>query len=92
MSILLSSFYFRLILCNRYALDTIVGGDFLRHNGDQAFNAIKSLIAISSSNNKIESTLENTANKLYALDKNMSSIMDIGSMVQELHESALYRV
>jgi hypothetical protein len=26
---------------SRYALDTLVGGDFLHCNGDQAFNAIK---------------------------------------------------
>ena len=69
LSILLSSFYFGLILSYRYALDTIVVGDFLRHNGDQDFNAIKILIATSSSDNKIESTLENIANKLDTLDK-----------------------
>ena len=77
-------------LCYRYALDTIVGGDFLRHNGDQAFNAIKSLIATSPSDNKIELTLENVTNKLDVLDKNISSMKEIGSMVQELHESALF--
>ena len=91
LSILLSNFYFGLMLCYRYALDTIVGGDFLRHNGDQAFNAIKSLIATSSSDNKIESTFENIANKLDALYKNISSMKGIGSMVQELHESAFNR-
>ena len=79
------------MLCYRYALDTIVGGDFLRHNGDQAFNAIKRLIATSSSDNKFESTLENISNKLDILDKNISSMKDVGSMVQELHESAYYR-
>ena len=31
------------------------------------------------------------ANKLDTLDKNISSMKDIGSMVQELHESAFYR-
>ena len=41
LSLLLSSFYFGLVLCYRYALDAVVGGDFLRYDGDQAFNAIK---------------------------------------------------
>jgi len=42
LSLLLSSFYFGLVLCYRYALDAVVGGDFLHCDGDQAFNAIKS--------------------------------------------------
>ena len=41
LSFLLSSFYFGLILCYRYALDAVIGGDFLCCDGDQAFNAIK---------------------------------------------------
>ena len=40
LSLLLSSFYFGLVLHYRYALDTVVGGDFLHWDGDQAFNAI----------------------------------------------------
>ena len=41
LGLLLSSFYFGLVLHYRYALDTLVGGDFLQCDGDQAFNAIK---------------------------------------------------
>ena len=41
LSLLLSSFYFGLILCYRYALDAVEGGDFLRYDADQSFNAIK---------------------------------------------------
>ena len=41
LSLLLSSFYFGLALCYRYALDVVVGGDYLQFDGDQAFNAIK---------------------------------------------------
>ena len=41
LSCFLSSFYFGLALCYRYALDAVVGGDFLQCDGDQAFNAIK---------------------------------------------------
>ena len=44
LGLLLSSFYFGLILRYRYALDTLVGGDFLQCDGDQAFNAIKKLM------------------------------------------------
>ena len=40
LSLFLSSFYFGLVLCYRYALDAVVGGDFLHCDGDQAFNAI----------------------------------------------------
>jgi hypothetical protein len=46
LSLLLSSFYFGLALCYRYALDGVVGGDFLHCDGDQAFNVIKKLIAV----------------------------------------------
>jgi hypothetical protein len=37
LSLLLSSFYFGLALCYRYALDATVEGDFLHCDGDQAF-------------------------------------------------------
>lgn len=93
MSMLLSSFYFGFILCYRYALDAIAGGYFLRHNGDQAFNAIKSLVASSSStSNKEESTLENIASRLENLELNMTSMGSIENMVKELHEGSLYKV
>jgi hypothetical protein len=45
LGLLLSSFYFGLVLSYRYALDTLAGGNFLHCDGDQAFNAIKNLIA-----------------------------------------------
>jgi hypothetical protein len=41
LSLLLSSFYFGLALCYRYALDATAEGDFLHCDGDQAFNIIK---------------------------------------------------
>jgi hypothetical protein len=40
LGVLLISFYFGLLLCYRYALDAVAGGDFLRCDGDQAFNVI----------------------------------------------------
>src|SRR3954471_11826641 len=44
LGLLLSSFYFGLTLRYRYALDTLVGGDFLQSDGDKAFNSIKKLM------------------------------------------------
>jgi hypothetical protein len=41
LGLLLSSFYFGLVLCYRYALDAVAGGDFLHCDGDQAFIVIK---------------------------------------------------
>jgi hypothetical protein len=41
LGLLLSSFYFGLVLCDRYALDAIAGGDFLHCDGDQDFKCHK---------------------------------------------------
>jgi hypothetical protein len=57
LGLLLSSFYFGLVLCYRYALDAVAGGDFLHYNGDQAFNVIQKLIAIYSSPSKFDSVV-----------------------------------
>jgi hypothetical protein len=57
LGLLLSRFYFGLVLCYRYALDAVAGGDFLHCDGNQAFNVIKMLIAIYSSPNKFDSPL-----------------------------------
>jgi hypothetical protein len=46
LSLLLSSFYFGLVLRYTYALDATAGGDFLHCDRDQAFNIIKKLITI----------------------------------------------
>ena len=54
LGLLLRSFYFGLVLRYRYALDTLVGGDFLQYGGDQAFNAIKKLIATYDSPSNID--------------------------------------
>ena len=77
LSLFLSSFYFGLLLCYRYALDAVVGGDFLRYDGDQAFNAIKNLIAASaSSNKKIESAFENIHSRLESLESELASFKE----------------
>jgi hypothetical protein len=54
LDLLLHSFYFGLVLCYRYSLDVVAGGDFLHCDGDQAFNVIKKLIAIYSSHSNFE--------------------------------------
>ena len=77
LSLLLNSFYFGLVLCYRYALDAVVGGDFHRHDGDQAFNAIKKLIAASTvSNSKIDSAIENIDARLNTLESDISSLKE----------------
>src|SRR3954453_16322304 len=53
LGLLLTSFYFGLVLHYRYRLDTLVGGDFLQSDGDQDFNAIKILIMIYSIPNSL---------------------------------------
>jgi hypothetical protein len=65
---LLSSFYFGLVLCYRHALDTVVGGDFLCCDGDQAFNAIKKLIATYSSPSSFDSSLVSIYARLNTLE------------------------
>jgi hypothetical protein len=40
LGLILSSFYFGLVLCYRYSLDIVAGGDLLHCNGNQAFNII----------------------------------------------------
>ena len=77
LSLLLSSFYFGLVLCYRYGLDAVVGGDFLRYDGDQAFNAIKKLIMISSPpTSKIDSVLTDINDRLNAIETNISGLKE----------------
>ena len=85
LSVYLSSFYFGLLLCYRYALDAIVGGDFLHYDGDQAFNAIKKLIAAStSSNEKIESTFENMRSRLESLESELASFRETFKLLESV--------
>ena len=78
------SFYFGLVLCYRYALDAVVGGDFLRHDGDQVFNAIKKLITSStSSTSKIDSALENIYARMNTLETDISSLKDVYTQTLE---------
>ena len=74
LSLLLSNFYFGLMVRYRYALDTLVGGDFLHCNGDQAFNAIKKLVASHDSANNFDSALISIYNRLNTLETRASCL------------------
>ena len=76
LSLLLNSFYFGLVLRYRYALDAVVGGDFLHCDGDQAFNAIKKLIATYSSTSKFDSSLVSIHARLNTLETNISCLKE----------------
>ena len=83
LSLLLSSFYFGLVLCYRYALDAVVGGDFLHCDGDQAFNAIKKLITTYSSTSKFDSSLVSIHARLNTLETNISCLKECYNQIRE---------
>jgi hypothetical protein len=86
LGLLLSSFYFGLILCYRYALDVVAGGDFLHCDGDQAFNVIKNLIAIYSSPNKVDSSPVSIYARSDTLEANTTCLKECYSMLREHHD------
>ena len=86
LGLLLSSFYFGLVLCYRYALDTVVGGDFLSCDGDQAFNAIKKLIATYSSPSNFDSSLVSIFARLNTLETSTTRLNECYSMLREKYD------
>jgi hypothetical protein len=82
LGLLLSNFYFGLVLCYRYALD-VVGGDFLHSDGDQAFNVIKKLIAIYSSPSNFDSSLVSIYARLNTLETSTTHLKECYSMLCE---------
>jgi hypothetical protein len=86
LGLLLSSFYFGLILCYRYASDAIAGGNFLHCDGDQAFNVIKKLIAIYSSPSKFDSSLVSIYARLYTLETNTTCLKECYNTLCEHHD------
>jgi hypothetical protein len=86
LGLLLSSFYFGLVLCYRYALDAIAGRDFLLCDGDQAFNVIKKLIAIYSSPSNFDSSLVSIYARLNTLETNTTCLKECYSMLHEHHD------
>jgi hypothetical protein len=83
LGLLLSSFYFGRVLCYRYALDSVAGGDFRHCDGDQAFNVIKNLIAIYSSPSKFDSSLVSIYARLNTLETNTTCLKECYSMLHE---------
>jgi hypothetical protein len=83
LGLLLSSIYFGLVLCYRYALDAVAGGDFLHCDGDQAFNVIKNLIAIYSSPRNFDSSLMSIYARLNTLETSTTRLKECYSMLLE---------
>jgi hypothetical protein len=86
LGLLLSSFYFGLVLCYRYALDVVAGGYFLHCDGDQAFNVLKKLIAIYSSPSKLDSSLVSIYARLNTLETNTTCLKECYNMLCEHHD------
>jgi hypothetical protein len=86
LGLLLSSFYFGLVLCYRYALDAVAGGDFLHCDGDQAFHVIKNLIVIYSSPSKSNSSLVSIFARLNTLEENTTCLKECYGMLCDHHD------
>jgi hypothetical protein len=86
LGLLLSSFYFGLSLCYRYALDAIAGGDFVHYDGDQAFNVIKKLIAVYSSPSNFDSSLASIYARLNTLETHTTCLKECYGMLHEHHD------
>jgi hypothetical protein len=86
LGLLFSSFYFGLVLCYRYALDAVAGGDFLHCDGDQAFNVIKKLIAIYSSPSRSDWSLVSIFARLNTLEANTTCLKECYCMLREHHD------
>ena len=67
-------------------LDSLLGGDFHRCDGDQAFNAIKKLIAISSSTSKFDSSLVSMHARLNTLKTNISCLKEVYNQIREFYD------
>src|SRR4051812_20043267 len=83
LGMLLTSFYFGLVLRYRYGLDTLVGGDFLQNDGDQAFNAIKRLITIYSIPNSFDSSIASIYARINTLETNMTCLKECYNQLRE---------
>jgi hypothetical protein len=86
LSLLLSSFYFGLTLCYRYALDAVAGGDFLHCDGDQAFNVIKKLIVVYSLPSDFDSSLVSIFARLNTLETRTACLKECYGMLHKHHD------
>src|SRR3954468_11083409 len=83
LGLLLTSFYFGLVLRYRYGFDTLVGGDFLQSDADQAFNAIKRLITIYSIPNSFDSSIARIYARMNTLETNMTCLKECYNQLRE---------
>jgi hypothetical protein len=83
LALLLRSFYFGIALRYRYALDTLAGGDFLQYGGDQAFNAIKKLIATYNSPSSIDFQINSICARLNTLETHSERQKECYNMLRE---------
>src|SRR5215216_2483082 len=75
-SLFLSSFYLGIALSYIYALDAVVGGDFLQCNEDDAVNAIKKLVFTYNLPSKTDISFTNIFARLNTLETSISSLKD----------------
>ena len=85
LSLLLSSFYFGTALCYRYALDAVVGGDFLQCNEDDVVNAIKKLVFTYNLPSKTDTSFINIFARLNTLETSTARLKDCYNTLREHH-------
>jgi hypothetical protein len=92
-TILLRNFYVGISSWNRYALDTLTGGNFLGTPTLEACTLIESLVGVPPIHvDKTEVTLEEALEKLSSLEKSLPNIHDNASRANELIESISKRI
>jgi hypothetical protein len=64
-------------------LDAVAGRDFLSRDGDQAFNAIKKLIATYSSPTNYDSSIVSIDNRLNTLETRVSCLKENYNLLRE---------
>jgi hypothetical protein len=86
--IFLRNFYVGISSWNRYVLDTLTGGNFLRAPALEACNLIESLVGVPPINVvKTKITLEEAIKKLSSLEKSLPNFLDNTSQENESIES-----
>src|SRR5215216_2972537 len=84
-SLFLSSFYLGIALCYRYALDAIVGGDFLQCNEDDAINAIKKFILTYNMPSQTDISFANIFARLDTLEASTTRLEGCYNTLREHH-------
>jgi hypothetical protein len=83
--ILLRNFYVGISAWNRYALDTLVGGNFLGAPATEAYTLIESLVGSPPTNvTKTENTIEEVVKRLESLEKTLPNFLYDATHTNEL--------